>query len=332
MDDLLPRALTLTVSDLSEAIEFFTKRLEFRLEMIIPADAPHTAVISGSGVTLRLEAGQSTSPIQFAPHADPTFIISRLHSENVWKAGRAGMQYRDLIPGRLGGRVIASHISIPEGGDVPDYVHYHKVRFQMIFCKAGWARVVYEDQGPPFLMETGDCVLQPPGIRHRVLETSPGFEVIEVGSPAVHETLADHELQLPTRSANHQRLFGGQRFVRHRASETEWTHLLSGIEISDTGIAAATEGWAAVRVVRCNSEGTSHTNVHSGDFRFHFVLEGKLNVESSTHGGHQLSQGDSIAMSGAGHVTLRAEVGLEMLVVNIWGLEDTVRRESFSSS
>lgn len=332
MDDLLPRSLTLAVSDLAEAIDFFTKRLEFRLEMIIPADAPHTAVISGSGVTLRLEAGQSTTPIQSVPHADHTFIISRLRSEDAWKAGRAGMQYRDLIPGRLGGRVIASHISIPEGGDVPDYVHYHNVRFQMIFCKAGWARVVYEDQGPPFVMEAGDCVLQPPGIRHRVLETSPGFEVIEVCCPAVHETLADHELQLPTRAVNHERLFGGQRFVRHRASEAEWTRLLSGIELCDTGIAAATEGWAAVRVVRCNSEGTSHTNVHTGDFRFHFILEGTLNVESGTHGRHQLSQGDSIAMSGAGHVTLRADAGLETLVVNIWGLEDTVGRESLSFS
>jgi hypothetical protein len=48
------------------------------------------------------------------------------------------MQYRDLLPSRLGGRYIASHIRIPDGGPVPDYVHYHRVRFQMIFCKAGW--------------------------------------------------------------------------------------------------------------------------------------------------------------------------------------------------
>jgi quercetin dioxygenase-like cupin family protein len=40
----------------------------------------------------------------------------------------------------------------------------------MIYCHRGWVRVVYEDQGEPFVMHPGDCVLQPPGIRHRVLE------------------------------------------------------------------------------------------------------------------------------------------------------------------
>ena len=32
----------------------------------------------------------------------------------------------------------------------------------MIFVKAGWVRLVYEDQGEPFVMVAGDCVLQPP--------------------------------------------------------------------------------------------------------------------------------------------------------------------------
>ena len=40
--------------------------------------------------------------------------------------------------------------------------------------------MVYEDQGEPFIMREGDCVLQPPQIRHRVLESSGPLEVIEV--------------------------------------------------------------------------------------------------------------------------------------------------------
>ena len=63
---------------------------------------------------------------------------------------------------------------------------------------AGWVRVVYEDQGPPFVVEAGDCVLQPPGIRHRVLESSAGLEVVEVTCPAAHPTHADHDMTLPT--------------------------------------------------------------------------------------------------------------------------------------
>ena len=58
----------------------------------------------------------------------------------------------------------------------------------MIFCKAGWVRVVYEDQGPPFVLEAGDCVLQPPGIRHKELAHSDDLEMIEITMPAEFET------------------------------------------------------------------------------------------------------------------------------------------------
>ena len=152
------------------------------------------------------------------------------------------MQYRDLIPGRLGGQFIASHIRIPDGGETPDYVHYHKVRFQMIYCKTGWVRVVYEDQGPPFILEAGDCVLQPPEIRHRVLESSAGLEVIEISSPAIHETWADHELILPTSQHLPERIFNGQKFVRHQAKTAEWKpSRYEGFEERDTGIAISYE-------------------------------------------------------------------------------------------
>ena len=69
----------------------------------------------------------------------------------------------------------------------------------MIYVRRGWVRVVYEDQGEPFVMREGDLVLQPPAIRHRVLESSPGLEVIEIGAPAVHATFADHEMELAER-------------------------------------------------------------------------------------------------------------------------------------
>ena len=54
----------------------------------------------------------------------------------------------------------------------------------MIYCYKGWVRVVHEDQRPSFILQAGDCVLQPPEIRHQVLECSPGLEVIEISSPA----------------------------------------------------------------------------------------------------------------------------------------------------
>lgn len=153
--------------------------------------------------------------------------------------------YRDLLPDRMDGKVAVSQIRITEGGPVADYVHYHKIEFQLIYCLRGRIRVVYEDQGEPFWLEIGDCVLQPPEIRHRVLESDAGAEVIEVSSPAEHETWVDHELCLPTKASRPNRKFGGQRFVRHVSSDRT-----DGI--CNTGISAATAGRFDVRISRHN--------------------------------------------------------------------------------
>src|SRR5262245_27672975 len=247
------------------------------------------------------------------------FIISRLSATNdAWYVGRAGMQYRDLIPGWLGGRFIASHIRIPDGGETQDYVHYHKALFQMIYCKAGLARVVYEDQGPPFALEAGDCVLQPPEIRHRVLESSAGLEVIEVACPAEYETRADHEMRLPTRELLPERLFGGQRFARHRAREASWEPWrLDGFVARDTGVAAATNGLAAARVVKSNSRITAMAGRHAGEFLFLFILQGRLSIDSRGQGNHQLLAGDSCVIPAGVDYTLRADAELEMLEVSL---------------
>src|SRR5207237_5318148 len=115
------------------------------------------------------------------PAFRPGFVLTRAGSEA--GEGRAGMAYRDLIPGRLGGHMIASHIHVPDG-PVADWVHYHRIALQLIAVRRGRARVVYEGQGDPFEMLAGDLVLQPPGIRHRVLEASEGLEVVELTCPA----------------------------------------------------------------------------------------------------------------------------------------------------
>ena len=154
----------------------------------------------------RIDLVEAEPPV-VVPAGEPAFVVSR-PDDAAWVTGRAGMRYRDLIPGRQGGRCAASHIRIESAGPVPDYVHFHRVRFQLIYCYRGWVRLVYEDQGEPFVLETGDCVLQPPRIRHRVLECSDGLEVIEISSPATHETWADHELGLPTGEHAPERAWG----------------------------------------------------------------------------------------------------------------------------
>jgi quercetin dioxygenase-like cupin family protein len=193
--------------DVDESIAQF-KKLGYRLDMLQPADAPREVQLSKNGETVLLVCrGKS---VQRASDAG---------IQNGWTTGRAGMMYRDLIPDRLGGKLIASHIRLTKGGPVPDYVHYHKVEFQMIRCIRGRILVVYEDQGEPFWLEPGDWVIQPPEIRHRVLEAEADSEVIEMSIPAEHETWVDHEMTLPTKDYRPDREFSGQRFVRHVAEK-----------------------------------------------------------------------------------------------------------------
>ncbi|HET7316999.1 MAG TPA: cupin domain-containing protein [Sphingomicrobium sp.] len=277
----------LACEDLGPALEIL-RELGLRLDVIYPADDPNTAVLSRGRTKVRL----TTSPGALRPGAEPArfepeFVLTRANSTA--GEGRAGMIYRDLIPGRLGGRYVASHITMPTGGPVSDWVHYHRVEFQMIYVRSGWVRVVYEDQGEPFVMNAGDLVLQPPGIRHRVLESSPGLEVIEIGSPALHETFAEHELELPNGLGDADRSWSGQRFLLHRAASGEWTPFLDG-EAIETGMHLATRGIAQVRTVRPSASAIIPFPPNGGELVFGFVLEGCARLDRRQ--GFTLAAGD----------------------------------------
>lgn len=303
-----------------------TGELGFRVDAIFPADSPSTAIVSLAGTRIRLE--RSTRPIpltlhlltderdgatrlpggstiEFRPFTTtyalppnrPSLVIT--HAGDEPGVGRAGMRYRDLLPGRWGGRFIASHITIPDGGPVPDYVHFHKIRFQMIFVKSGWVEVVYEDQGGAFVMHAGDCVLQPPQIRHRVLQSSPGLEVIEIGCPAEHETIADHALTLPTGVVDPDRDFSGQRFVRHVAAGAPYEPWrIAGWEHRDTGIGAATAGLAGARVARPAGANGRDRIAHDTELAMLVVLAGAVTFDSDESGPVRLTEASSVAIPG----------------------------------
>jgi quercetin dioxygenase-like cupin family protein len=263
----------LVCEDLNRAIDDL-KRQGFRLDLIYPADDPQSAVLSRAGETVSVSIPGALAPAKGLPRFQPEFVLTR--SGATPGQGRAGMLYRDLVPSRLGGRYIASHIAIPEGGPVADWVHYHRIALQIIYVRRGWVRVVYQDQGEPFVMEAGDMVLQPPEIRHRVLESSPGLEVVEISAPALHETFADHELKLPN-DALGERLWSGQRFLRHVAAETPWT-AFGDVEVQETGLRAATASLAHARTIRPRSPANAFAP-HDGELVFGFVLDGSARLE-----------------------------------------------------
>ncbi|MDQ3269858.1 MAG: cupin domain-containing protein [Pseudomonadota bacterium] len=305
--------------DLQAAIDHHVAALGWRLDMITPADEPRLALLSRGGRTLRVQCQRPPAPAPAHNGAGP-FAIARADGADPWTRGRAGMQYRDLIAGRLGGRYIASHIRIQQGGPVPDYVHYHQVRFQVIYCLRGWVRVVYEDQGPPFVMVPGDCVLQPPTIRHRVLEASDGLEVIEVGGPAEHATWREHEMELPTPQLLPDRRYGDQRFVRHVAADARWrASAYAGFERRDTGIDLATGGLASVGVMRAAAQAGAppHRHAHAGDLLFWQVLDGELELLSDALGTQVLRAGDACAIPKGADYAPAARGGCELLEVAV---------------
>ena len=326
--------LLLPSRDLHADLAFFRERLGFRLDSIFPADDPAQAVLSGHGVRIRLERDAAEAPGAIRLHCeDPGAFgngVQDLHAPNgtrielrdlhprlrrpptrhalvvqrqgamggAWVIGRAGMHYRDLIPGRLGGAIIASHIRIPEAGPVPDDVHYHIAAFQLIFCYRGWVDLVYEDQGPSFRLEAGDCLIQPPQIRHRVLESSAGLEVIEIAVPAEHLTALDHTLELPTGHLRPHRDFGGQRFCRHTARDAVWHPArLPGFSACDTGIAVAAGGVANAQVARRTGESSDAAETsHDADILFTFVLEGGMTLRVPERETCELRAGDAFVL------------------------------------
>jgi quercetin dioxygenase-like cupin family protein len=264
----------------------------FRLDVIYPADDPHTAILTRGGERVRLTTQPGSAPPsrEFSAFV-PEFVLTRAGGDV--GEGRAGMRYRDLIPNRLGGRYIASHITIPEGGPVSDWVHYHRIAFQMIAVRRGWVRVVYEDQGDPFVMEAGDLVLQPPEIRHRVLESSPGLEVVEITCPALHETFADHGMTLPNDRVDSERRFGGQRFLRHVAKDRPWTPF-HGWQAQETAIREATGGLANARTIMPAKTAEIIFRPHFGALVFGFVLEGTGRLDY--RGTHELGPADAFVI------------------------------------
>lgn len=115
----------------------------------------------------------------------------------VYKQGlRSFMEYRDLgIEKATHGQFRAHVIRIKDsakGGDNELHttgMHRHLLDFQMFYVLKGWIKFVYEGEGE-YTFAEGDCCLQPAGIVHNELACSDDLEVLEILSPAVHDTVS----------------------------------------------------------------------------------------------------------------------------------------------
>lgn len=361
-DQEIRAEIRIPTDNLSKDIPFFTKTLKMRMDMIYPADNPQIAVFSGHGIRLRVEKGAAEAPAtiriltdnpdEFAegarvltapngtkieidelnpplvmPATEHAFVVRRLKDQAPWVIGRAGMHYRDLVPSRLGGSIIASHIRIPDGGPVPDMVHFHKVGFQLIFCLNGWVDVVYEDQGEKIRLHAGDCFIQPPEIRHRVLYASAEIEVLEIGVPAEHITEIDHEMTLPTPHYRPDREWQGQRFVHNVGKDSPFKPFrIPGFDARDTTICENTKEVAGVQVIR-PAAGNAPWTKHDADIHFSFVKQGSMVLEGEGKDPYQLEAGDAFVIP-PGMETRYSEASddLELIEVSLPGAFKTETR------
>ena len=100
-----------------------------------------------------------------------------------WTPGlREIFEYRDLgIKDGTKGDYVA-HLIRRNDKETRDEVqkwHVHDCDFQFVLVLNGWATFEYEGQGVKTIRK-GDCIHQVPGIKHREIDCSEDFEVLEI--------------------------------------------------------------------------------------------------------------------------------------------------------
>ncbi len=120
-----------------------------------------------------------------------TFVASHLNPDAFEGGLRSYAKYRDLgIAAATKGLARAHVIRMipPCDPAVVSKRHFHDVEFQMIYVLKGWIKGEYDGAGV-LTMREGSCWLQPPKIKHTVLDYSDDCELLEIILPADFETV-----------------------------------------------------------------------------------------------------------------------------------------------
>lgn len=129
-----------------------------------------------------------------APKRRPrqAFVASHHREEDFRTDGlRTYAKYRDLgIAKATNGLAVAHVIRFvpPCRPEEVSKLHLHDVDFQMIYVLKGSMTTEIEGQGA-IAMKAGSCWIQPPRVKHKVLDYSDDCEVLEVVLPADFKTV-----------------------------------------------------------------------------------------------------------------------------------------------
>jgi cupin domain len=119
------------------------------------------------------------------------FNVSHLKEKDFTKGLRSYAHYRDLGMAKATHGMVQAHVIRLIPPCDPKEVsqrHYHEVDLQLIYVLKGWIRSEFEGHGD-VTMKQGACWLQPPKIKHAVLDYSDDCELLEIVLPAQFDTI-----------------------------------------------------------------------------------------------------------------------------------------------
>jgi len=144
---------------------------------------------------LQRRTKQAVAKRKPVPKAAPKKSVQIFHvkheREDDFDAGlRTYAKYRDLALAKATNGMVQVHVIRmvpPCDPAVVSKRHYHDVDFQMIYVLKGWMKGEYE--GEEITMREGSCWIQPPRIKHTVLDYSDDCELLEIILPAEFDTV-----------------------------------------------------------------------------------------------------------------------------------------------
>jgi hypothetical protein len=120
-----------------------------------------------------------------------TFNANHFREEDFRADGlRTYARYRDLGMSKASNGLLQAHVIRlvpPCDPKVVSKRHYHDVDVQMIYVLKGWIKGEYD--GQVVTMRQGGAWLQPPKIKHTVLDYSDDCELLEIVLPAEFKTV-----------------------------------------------------------------------------------------------------------------------------------------------
>jgi len=120
------------------------------------------------------------------------FVVSHLDPNDFKTDGlRTYAKYRDLgVKDATGGMAVAHVVKFMGKCDpkIVSKMHLHEAEFQMIYVLQGSMTTDFDGHGV-HTMKAGDSWLQPPSIKHKVLDYSEDCEVLEIVMPGNFKTV-----------------------------------------------------------------------------------------------------------------------------------------------